>query len=189
MMNWRKLLQKRRISSIIKEHSIQWSRSNPAPTFSGGYMKEILLTQGKVAIVDDEDYEYLSQWSWCYSGGYANRYFHRKMKSKSISMHRMIMNTPDNMDTDHINHNTLDNRRCNLRICDKFQNNQNRSISKNNTSGRKGVAWYKRYGKWRVQIQFNNKKIHVGYYDDIDDASKAYNKKAKELFGEFANVK
>lgn len=151
-------------------------------------MKEILLTQSKVAIVDDEDYDYLMQWSWCYSGGYANRYFHKKMKSKSISMHRAIMKTPEGMETDHINHNKLDNRRRNLRICDRFQNRHNRPRQRNNTSGHKGVSWYKKSNKWRVQITFHGKKIHVGVFVNIEDAAKAYQNKAKELFGEFANI-
>lgn len=105
-------------------------------------MKKIKLTQGKYAIVDDEDFEWLNQWKWCYCK-YVIRDIILNKKNKRIYMHRLIMNTPEKMQTDHINGNKLDNRRNNLRICTQSQNNMNRKISKLNTSGYRGIYWDK----------------------------------------------
>jgi hypothetical protein len=154
-------------------------------------MKEIQLTQGKIAIIDDEDYEFLSQWKWCYyKTGYAIRSAYNKETKRrySILMHRVIMHTPDGMDTDHINHNTLDNRKSNLRICTHSQNQMNKHKQSNNTSGHTGVSWHKRNHQWQAQIKLNGKYISLGFHDDIDEAIDAYDMKARELFGEFAEV-
>jgi hypothetical protein len=149
-------------------------------------MKEIKLTQGKVAIVDDCDYEYLSQWKWRFNDGYAERYIKANGKLKHSRMHRYILDAPVGMEVDHKNRNRLDNRRENLRACTRSQNEANRNIFPNNISGKKGVSWDKVNNKWRAVVCFHRKYIHVGRYKNIDDASEAYNKKAEELFGEFA---
>lgn len=152
-------------------------------------MKNIPLTQGKFAIVDDEDYEWLNQWKWHYNhNGYAVRFIKNGNKKKYISMHRFILNTPINKLTDHINSNGLDNRRSNLRIVTSQQNATNRKTEIRNTSGFKGVMWNKASKKWRVVIEKDNKKIHIGMFEDINEACKIYNQKAKELFGEFARL-
>jgi hypothetical protein len=149
-------------------------------------MKEIPLTQGKVAIVDDEDYEYLNQWKWCVTDtGYAIRQASRPSK-KGIRMHRVIMQTPDGMDTDHINGNKLDNRRCNLRICTRSQNLQNSLAHSNNTSGRKGVSWSTLHQKWVAQIKTNTGYHYLGLFSDIADAVKTYDVAARKYFMEFA---
>lgn len=148
-------------------------------------MKEIPLSKGKVAIVDDCDYEYLSRWRWYYSSGYAKRTVY---KGKNVYMHRDLANTPDGMDTDHINHNKLDNRRENLRACTRTQNQRNISMIKSNKSGKKGVSWHSSAKKWEACIKFCGKKIYLGIYDDVEDASRAYNEKSVELFGEFSHI-
>lgn len=138
-------------------------------------MKEIELTQGQVAIVDDDDYEYLSQWKWCASyshGFYAVRY-------KNIKMHRVICKAPRNMSVDHINHNTLDNRKSNLRIC-THQENMRNQIS---TIGAKGIR-KRKSGNYEARISGK----YLGVFENKIDAVNAYNKKAIELFGEFANL-
>jgi hypothetical protein len=89
---------------------------------------------------------------------------------------------------DHGNMNVLDNRKSNLRKCTIQQNACNREKPKHNTSGYKGVYWEKGLKKWRSAIRLNNKKIHIGCYEIKIEAAKAYNKKAKELFGEFARL-
>jgi hypothetical protein len=149
-------------------------------------MKEIKLTQGKVTVVDDEDYEWLNQWKWHYAGGSALRNIVKNKKWKSIWMHRLIMNTPDDLYVDHINHNRLDNRKKNLRICTTGQNNRNSLKRKNNKSGYKGVYWKKQSKKWCAEIGINNERMYLGLFVDIKDAVNAYNRKAKELHGEFA---
>lgn len=153
-------------------------------------MKEIPLTQGKTALVDDNQYSHLSKYRWHYIGtgkiGYAARSFYNNKKRYQIYMHREIMNPDIGMEIDHIDHNTLDNRRCNLRICDRSQNQANRVLACINNSGAKGVGFDKSKNKWRADIGYKNKSIRLGYYDSIEDAINAYNNKAQELFGEFA---
>ena len=150
--------------------------------------KEIKLTQGKVAIVDDEDFEYLSHWKWHIIGEYAGRSSQRNVEGKrmAILMHRIILKPPDGMDTDHINHNKLDNRKCNLRICTRSQNVANGFTRSDNKTGIKGVHWHKGVNKWIAEICINGKNQHIGVYKNKDDAANAYTIKAKELFGEFA---
>lgn len=151
-------------------------------------MKEIQLTQGKVAIVDDEDYDWLSQWKWHYQNtGYAGRWSFEGGVRKLVFMHRAIINTPDGMISDHKNRNGLDNRRSNLRICTSSQNGMNKRASNNSISGIKGVYWDKDRNQWRVTIMKDYKRCYIGRYDKIEDASAAYKDAAKKLFGEFAS--
>ena len=147
--------------------------------------KEIQLTKGQVALVDDEDYEYLSQWKWHYSGGYAMWRSHINGVKTTLLMHRLIMNTPDGLETDHINSNKLDNRRGNLRISTKPQNSANKPAPKNNTSGYKGVSWFKAGKLWTARLKVNGKLIYCGYFKNIEDAVIAYNTEAKKHLGEF----
>ena len=156
-------------------------------------MKKIELTQNQYALVDDEDYNRLNRWKWYarYTPGtksyYAQRYTPMKNgKRKIIYMHRIIMDTPSNMQTDHVNHDTLDNKKENLRICTSSQNGMNRTQHKKTSSKYKGVCWHKRDKKWYAHIRINDKLTYLGAFKSEIQAAKAYNKKAKELFGEFA---
>jgi hypothetical protein len=153
----------------------------------GETMKKIELTRGKVTIVDDDDFERLSQWKWFYHHeGYAVRNMTiASGKQKIILMHREILGTPNGMDSDHINGNKLDNRRINLRICTTSQNLANQDIRSDNISGRKGVCWDEHNRKWRAYIMTNCKQKNLGRFADIEDATKAYEKAATEYFGEF----
>ena len=109
-----------------------------------------------------------------------------KGKPKKLLMHRLIMNTPQGMDTDHINHNKLDNKRSNLRICTTSQNMMNTCLSSKNTSGFKGVFWDKRNKKWGAHIGYKKKTLYLGIFKNKINAAKAYNLKALELFKDFA---
>jgi AP2 domain. len=158
-------------------------------------MIEIPLTQGHVALIDDEDYELVSQYKWCarWSPGMRSYYAVtniRKPDGKRIhlQMHRLITNAQKGEVVDHINHNTLDNRKSELRLCTHSQNLHNQGRNSKNTSGYKGVHWYKRYKKWQAQIKLNGKKIHLGYFSTPEEAHAAYCKAALELHGEFAKV-
>jgi hypothetical protein len=104
-------------------------------------------------------------------------------------MHRLLSNNNNkSLITDHVNGNTLDNRKSNLRICSFSDNNKNRKISKNNSTGYKGVVYDKRNKKFIAKIGLNKKQIYLGYYIDPIDAARAYNAAAIKYFGEFANL-
>jgi hypothetical protein len=135
-------------------------------------------------IVDDEDYYLLNYFSWHLTSH--GCYVCTTINNKKIRMHRLIMSCQKDKEIDHINGNSLDNRKCNLRIVDRQQNNYNKRKMKNNTSGYKGVTYNKLNKKWLAQIQFNKQKIHIGLYDTVENAAIAYNIAAKEVFGEFA---
>jgi hypothetical protein len=154
-------------------------------------MKEIELTKGKFAIVDDKDFDFLNQWKWHYStGGYACRVeketgkSHEERLSKNIIMHRLLVDTPREMDTDHINGNKLDNRRENLRVCTRSQNLANRPATVINKSGFKGVVPHK--GKYEAGIRKEGKRIYLGIYNTPQEAALAYNDAAPRYFGEFS---
>lgn len=148
----------------------------------------IPLTQGKYALVDACDYEYLIQWKWCYlkhqsSGGYAVR----NDGKQTIYMHRIIlerMNCENFVRSDHINRDKLDNRRSNLRPATNHQSSCNQGKYKNNTSGYTGVSWHQ--GKWLALIQVNRKQKFLGCYDNKKEAALAYNKAARKYHGKFA---
>jgi hypothetical protein len=101
-------------------------------------------------------------------------------------MHREIIDAAPSLFCDHINHNTLDNRRCNLRLCTAAQNARNRLPGDNCTSSYKGVFWKKEKKKWCAKIRYNGEHIHLGYFDYEQDAAIAYDDMAIELFGPFA---
>ena len=102
-------------------------------------------------------------------------------------MHREIMKTPEGMRTDHIDHNDLNNQRYNLRTCTASQNGANRKVNSTPKSSKyKGVYWHTGMKKFVAQIQFKKKSMRLGSFVNEDDAGMAYNKKAIELFGEFA---
>jgi hypothetical protein len=154
--------------------------------------KEIQLTQGKVAIVDDEDYIKCLRCKWCcnliHGKYYAITVIKTNGKWKEISMHRYIMKPKNNLQVDHINSNGLDNRKENLRLCTQSENKRNRIKNKNNTSGYKGVIWNKLANKWQSQIKYKNKLIYIGIYSDIHKAAEAYNTAAIKYHGKFANL-
>lgn len=150
-------------------------------------MKKIKLTKNQFVLVDDEDYERVNQFKWCLNGvNYAHRRKPNSKTGETILMHRFILNTPKGKLTDHINYNTLDNRKCNLRIVTKSQNQMNLKPYKNKSSKYKGVSYYKANNNWEVYIKFNNKTYHLGRYKTESEAAIKYNEKAKELFGKFA---
>ena len=149
--------------------------------------KLIPLTQGKFAIVDACDYEWLSQWKWYYGQGYAIR----AEKRKTCAMHRVINQTPDGLDTDHINGDKLNNRRCNLRSCTRQQNQFNKGFSANTGSKHKGVyllICHKKYQYWIARININGERKHLGCFKMELDAALAYNEAAIKYYGEFARL-
>ncbi len=149
-------------------------------------MKKIPLTQGKFAIVDSNIYKYLMRWHW-HTHRKGNLFYAcRKTKKKTIYMHRQILNAKKGESVDHRNHNGLDNRLVNIRLCTHQQNCQNQRKSKNGTSKYKGVSWNKIEKRWRAVVRSEGELVHIGYYNSEIEAAKAYDKRALELFGEFA---
>lgn len=148
-------------------------------------MAEIPLTQGFVALVDDEDYEFLSQWSWCYKitkkGGYACRGTRIGGKPKMYYMHRTIMDEPA-CQVDHRNGNKLDNRRSNLRLATSEQNRQNQPKRSDNTSGFKGVSYDKNRGRWKATVRGRL----IGRFATAEEAARVCDREARLLYGEFA---
>jgi len=166
-------------------------------------MKKIKLTQDQWALVDDEDYDRLNEHKWIAQREYKSKradkfYVVRNFpidstsgkKWKTIALHREITNAPKGMVVDHINGDSLDNRKENLRVCTHQENQMNRRINKDNTSGYKGVYYDAKNKKnsWYAKIMFNYKLIHIGYYKTKEEAARAYDQKAIELFGEFAQL-
>lgn len=145
----------------------------------------IPLTKGKVAIVDAKDYEWLSQHKWYASQKRNGFYACRHSKGKVIYMHRVIMKAPQGLFVDHIDGNGLNNRRSNLRVCTVSQNHQNQRF-RGGLSRYKGVCFLKKINKWRANIGFDGRRMHIGCFDNEIEAAKAYDRKADELFGEFA---
>jgi hypothetical protein len=138
--------------------------------------------------VDENDYEqYVKGYSFrMINKGYVI-YSSRKDGLHHKLLHRVIMDCPEGMMIDHINHDKLNNCRSNLRIVTEQQNHMNRSKTKRNTSGIIGVCWHKAREKWIAQIRLNNKQINLGYFDDLEDASKARKEAEIKYFGEFRN--
>lgn len=153
-------------------------------------MAEIKTKRGDVILVDDEDFETLSAFTWSLdgAGGYAGR------KIPGIKgthrMHRQIMGlvNGDTGRVDHINGNKLDNRRENLRVCEHGQNLCNRGAPQNNMSGYKGVYFNKKLSKWAAGIGAEGKKYHLGVYESREHAHTAYCLAAYLFHGEFANA-
>lgn len=147
-------------------------------------MKEINLTSGRVAIVDDDDFEELSKFKWHYTKKYAGRSVKCGSKWKAIKMHRVISKCPDHLQTDHRNRNTLDNRKSNLRICKPSQNGQNQKLRVNSSTGFKGVKKY--YNKFVAKTTFRGVQIYIGAFKTPQLAAMAYDNFAVTNYGEFA---
>jgi hypothetical protein len=150
-------------------------------------MKKISLTNGGFAIVDDDNFDEIIKYSWQNNGvGYATRGGGR---GKTIRMHRSIMDVSDpKIHIDHINMDKLDNRKCNLRLSNPSLNHANMAKQKNRSSKYKGVSWDKWTNSWKVKVRCNYKIYNIGRSNDEVEAAKMYDKKAKELFGNFARL-
>ena len=156
-------------------------------------MKKIKLTQGKDALVEDEDFERLNKFKWRakFDGynWYAYRNNRKGLKNSPIAMHREILNLSmgDGKYIDHINHYGLDNRKSNLRVCTHAENLY-RQRSRIGSSRYKGVSWNKQSKKWTAYIAKNGLQKHLGYFKDEMIAALIYDLNAIKYFGEFAST-
>ena len=158
-------------------------------------MKEIKLTQGKVALVDDEDYDWLRQWKWQAHKSRYNYYvdvsvYDSEGKQSTLKMASLIMPPQEGYVVDHIDGDTLNNQKSNLRICTPSQNcaNRKRKGIRKYTSRFKGVFYHKWHKRWVAMVCKNHIKVYYKYFKTELDAAKAYDKAAKMIHGEFANL-
>lgn len=149
--------------------------------------QRIALSRGQVALVDDADFAWLNRWKWyCNEAGYAARNLDQVTPHTILLMHRVILDAQPGELVDHINGDTLDNRRENLRLVDGYQNQHNRRA----TQGRpyKGVSWYKRKSKWQARIQAYGRSYHLGYYKDPLEAALVYDAASQHLHGVYGRL-
>lgn len=137
-------------------------------------------------LIDREDFEKINRYSWSINTPKRGRLYVRS--SHHVLLHRFIMDAPAGKEVDHINGNLLDNRKKNLRVCERCDNVKNRSVNKNSSSGLRGVYWDAESGKWAAAISFNKKRIKIGRYATKVQAARAYNEAAKKYHGEFARL-
>lgn len=149
---------------------------------------ELALQHGQTALVDDEDYEKVSVYKW-------SAIWHRNTKRYQVrgyvngrmtGIHRVIMDAPANLHVDHINGDPMDNRRCNLRLCNNQQNHQNMRKHRDGSSRYKGVSWLQSQRKWVAQIYVEGHNIVLGTFVDEKQAAQTYDEAAAKHFGEFA---
>jgi hypothetical protein len=152
-------------------------------------MKIIQLTQGKSTAVSDEDFDFLDQFKWCAKKCGGNKFYavRRGSNRMMLYMHKVILDLPSGSEGDHINGDSLDNQRGNLRPATRLQNLRNRKKFKTNTSGFTGVCFYKNRINlpWNARIQIHGKFIHLGFFASAIEAAKIRNRAAKKFFGKY----
>lgn len=144
----------------------------------------MLKLKNREVLLDDDDYARFCRWKWEFSGGKVQRHTNFQGKRVHVILARLISACPKGMEVDHKNRNPLDNRKENLRICTRLQNEMNKPTRKESASGYKGVRMVK--NSWVARIKIDGKFKHIGCFFSKEEAAKAYNEKAKELYGEFA---
>lgn len=153
-------------------------------------MKEIQLTRGKVALVDDDDYDFLNQWKWhTQSGDKIGRLFYavRQENKKVVRMHRVLLGITDSsMEVDHIDHDGLNNQRLNLRIATHQENSRNQRVRSDSNTKYKGVWYSKAHDQYFASIRIGIGPVKLGMFFNVNDAARAYNFAASLIYGQFA---
>lgn len=164
---------------LVKRHEVIQPLDEP--------YRLIALTQNQTAIVDVSDFEWLSKWRWQAHWNPNTKSFYA-FRGDGIYMHRLILGCSGKEQGDHKNHNTLDNRKENLRKCTNSANRLNTKKRSTNKSGFKGVYWCKRSNRWIARIQKDGKVRHIGAFHSLEAAARAYDAAALLHHGEFAHL-
>lgn len=154
-----------------------------------GDICRVYFVDGNFTVIDTEDAERVLEKKWHTIKAGSSWYAATSVPGSTapLMLHRFLVGTPDGMDTDHINCDKLDNRKCNLRVCTRSQNNVNRPHPRrDNTSGYSGICWSNREKRWRTYITVKGKQIGLGYFKDLDKAIEARSHALKKHYGEFA---
>lgn len=150
-------------------------------------MKEITLTKGYVALVDDKDFERASKYKWHAQVNHKTVYALHSLGNDKLALHRFILGVEDSsVKVDHRDRNGLNCQRHNLRKASIAENNRNGGMRSNNKCGFKGVYWHKATKKWHASIRSNHKHFSLGYFNTPEEASEAYKLGAKKHHGTFA---
>ena len=157
-----------------------------------GNIAYVPLTQGYDAVIDAADVPLVEWWNWCALVCPRTVYAVRGQRAAGVKrlvyLHRVIVQTPDDLETDHKDGNGLNNMRSNLRTATRAQNQQNQRTRSDNASGAKGVSWDKQAEKWRADIRFNGKRRFLGYFRAIEDARIAYAVASQEAHGSWGRA-
>ena len=148
-------------------------------------MPSITLPTGETVQFDEEDRPLVEGHRWFLSGGYARATAYVEGRKRTVTMHRLILEAGTGQQVDHVNRDKLDNRRANLRLADPSQQKGNTAAYRTNRSGYKGVSFHRPTGTWQAQIQQGSKRS-LGRFRTPEEAARAYDRAAVELFGEFA---
>lgn len=159
-------------------------------TIDGSECFEVPLSYGRFCFVDLIDAEWVQKHNWFCDRppGRSGIYVIRTEGGKVIRLHRAILDAPSELEVDHVNRNGLDNRRCNIRLATKSQNNANKPLPGNKTANYRGVSRCKARNCWQAQFKIHGKNRGLGLYDDQRDAALAYDAFARHHFGEFAQL-
>lgn len=158
-------------------------KAPPEPLDDG--IRHIPLTKGRYAIIDAADFDRVARFNWCASVSGNRAYAYGWMNGRRVSLHRFLANAPQGMVVDHIDHNGLNDRRSNLRICTVRQNLYN-SRPWGKSSRFKGVCWNRHAKRWVACIWLHGRNQYLGQFTDEIEAARAYDRKAYELFGKYA---
>lgn len=155
---------------------------------NGDGTMSVPLGRGLTALIDTADRALVEHWRWTSSMVGRRIYAVHRAGAASVPMHRVLMGAPDELDVDHIDGNGLNNCRSNLRLATRSENMANVPVRRSNTSGFTGVSRHSVSGRWRATIKQDGRQVHIGFFDTPEDAARAYDARAREVFGAFARL-